>query len=185
MIKKPISARGIFLLSLILVFTLSAFSPLPQEPTEGTILDKILVIVTGFAALVGVAALGAALVAIARALGWVSSDEQAGKILAGYNLIAFITLVLFGVFRPDLSLDFLDSTAAKLASIALFVLGFIVQMITPAPVLKLAYQAAVPGARALGADVQRRAHFVELGVVDLPSENYSANYPEKHDKPKR
>jgi hypothetical protein len=169
--EKRARARVFACLAILFVFLFSAFSPLPQEP-EGSILDNILRIVTGFGALAGISAAVAMLVAFLRAFGVVKSDEQAGKATAALNLIAFITLVLFGVFRPDLSLDFLDSTAAKIASIGLFVLGFVLQMIIPAPVLRLAYQARLPVIGAVGERTEARAHFIGSTEPDR-SENWT------------
>lgn len=182
-LKNLFSARKIALLSLLFVFLLSAFAPLPQEP-EGSIIDNILRIATSFAALAGVSAAVGVLVAFARALGIVKSDDQAGKVTAGLNLAAFIALVLFGVFRPDLSLDFLDSMAAKIASIGLFILGLVVQMITPAPVLRAMYIARVPVIGAVGERVEMRAHFIGSSQIREPvkGENWtseSATQPKK------
>jgi hypothetical protein len=60
------------------------------------------------------------------------------------NLAAFVVLVALGIFRPDLSLSFLDGLAAKAATIALFVLGFLTQMTVPAPVNRAFFNARVP-----------------------------------------
>lgn len=160
--KKQFSARGIFILSLLFVFILSGFAPLPQDGEPGSIIDNILRIAASFASLAGVSAGVGVLVAFARAFGLVRTDEAAGKITAGLNLLAFGVLVYFGVFRPDLSLEWLDSTAAKIASIGLFILGLVVQMITPAPVLRGFYQSRVPVLEAVGAraELRAQAHYV-------------------------
>ncbi len=141
LIKKSFSAR--VLLALILVFSLSAFAPMAQDG-DVPVLDNILKIIASFGTLAGISALLTALVALAYRLNWIKSDEQAGKVTAGLNLLAFIILVALGVFRPDLSLGFLDSIAAKMAAIALFVLGLYVQLAVPAPVLRSLFLARVP-----------------------------------------
>lgn len=166
-LKNLSSARKIALLSLLFVFLLSAFAPLPQEP-EGSIIDNILRIATGFASLAGVSAAVGVLVAFLRALHIVKTDDQAGKVTAGLNLLAFGVLVYFGVFRPDLSLEFLDGIAARLASIGLFILGLVVQMITPGPVLRAMYIARVPVIGAVGERVEMRAHFIGSNQIREP-----------------
>lgn len=158
-LKKSFSARGIVLLSLLSMLALSAFAPFPQDPAD-SIVEKILRIATSFGALAGVSAGVGVIVSFLRAFNVVKSDEQAGKATAALNLLSFAALVLFGVFRPDLSLDFLDATAAKIASIGLFVLGLVLQMIIPAPVLRLMYQARVPVIGAVGERTELRAHFI-------------------------
>lgn len=170
-IGKQFSARRFLAFSLLPVLLLSAFAPLPQDP-EGSIIDQILRIATGFGALVGVSGGVGMLVAFLRAFNVVKTDDQAGRATATLNLIAFIVLVLFGVFRPDLSLDFLDATAAKIATVGLFILGFILQMITPAPVLRFMYQARVPVLGAVGERTEARAHFI--GASETTSENWTA-----------
>ena len=134
----------LFLITIVLYSLLMmAFAPVSQEPTEGTVLDSIIKIVVAFSTLAGVSALIAALVAIGV---WakVITPETAPKWTAGLNLLAFLVLVYVGVFRPDLTLDFLDGLAAKAATIALFVLGFLTQMTVPAPVFRLFHRARVP-----------------------------------------
>lgn len=138
-----VNSRLFVLFVLISSLPLMAFTPIAQEPTEGTVLDSILVIITSFATLAGVSALVAALVALGV---WakVITAETAPKWTAGLNLAAFVVLVYFGVFRPDLSLSFLDNIAAQAAAIALFVLGFLTQMTIPAPVNRALYKARIP-----------------------------------------
>lgn len=170
---KPLSARRFVLPALLFVLILSGFAPLPQEP-GGSVLDNILRIVSSFASLAGISALVTVLIAFARAGGIIKTDEQAGKATATVNLIAFGVLCYFGVFRPDLELSFLDTTAAQIASIALFVLGLYTQIIAVPPrVLRGAYQARVPVLGAVGADSEFRAHYVE--GAELRSENWSTD----------
>lgn len=126
-----------------------------------SVLDNILRIVASFATLAGFSALIAALVTFARSLGWISTDEQIGKVTATLNLVAFVVLVALGAFRPDLSLQFLDGIAAQLATIALFILGLLTQILTPAPVFRAFFNARVP---VLGA----------LAPPEVNYKNYSA-----------
>lgn len=132
-------------------FWLMALAPLVQEPTEGTILDSILKIIFSFATLAGISALVAALVAIGVWAKIITPDTSA-KWTAGLNLLTFVVLVYFGIFRPDLSLAFLDGIAAQVATIALFVLGFLTQMTVPAPVNRAFSRARVPVLGVLGAE---------------------------------
>lgn len=153
--------RNRFILFVVFLLTsslgLMAFTPLAQDPTEGTVLDSILKIIVAFATLAGVSALVAALVAIGV---WarVINAETAPKWTAGLNLAAFLVLVYFGIFRPDLSLAFLDGIAAQLATIALFVLGFLTQMTVPAPVNRALYHARVPILGVMGPEINRIDH---------------------------
>jgi hypothetical protein len=144
---KKLILIAIALYSLLML----AFAPLPQEPTEGTVLDSIIRIVVAFSTLAGVSALIAALVAIGVSANVINADT-APKWTAGLNLIAFLVLVSFGVFRPDLSLDFLDGIAAQAATIALFVLGFITQMVVPGPVNRAFARARVPVLGVMGSE---------------------------------
>lgn len=91
------------------------------------LLNVMVTIILGFAVLVGVSKLIAALVNILKLL-HIVKDDTAGKWAAGLNLVAFIALVAFGVFRPDLAMSILDGYAGQIAMIILFVLGFITQI---------------------------------------------------------
>src|SRR5687767_8037579 len=119
------------LVVIILSLALMGFAPMAQESADSTVLDAIIKIVVSFATLAGVSALVTALVSILRWAGVIKTDESAGRFTAGLNLVAFVVLAVFGVFRPDLDLTFLDGLAAKAATIALFVLGFLTQMTVP------------------------------------------------------
>lgn len=152
-----VNPRLFVLFILFSSISLMAFAPRAQETAEGTVLDAILKIIVAFATLAGVSALVAALVAIGV---WarVITAETAPKWTAGLNLVAFLVLVYFGVFRPDLSLAFLDGIAAQLATIALFVLGFLTQMTVPAPVNRALFRARVPVLGVMGSDINFNDH---------------------------
>jgi len=98
-----------------------------QDGIPPDVLNIIVTIVLGFASLVGVSQLVAALVNLLKAIGLVK-DGTADKWAAGFNLAAFIALVLLGVFRADLALELLDGYAGQIAMILLFILGFITQI---------------------------------------------------------
>lgn len=167
-LKNRPSARGIgLLLGFLFVFILSACSPAPAVVApEGDVLDRVLDIATRFIGLAGISALVGVLVSFVRLSGNIS-DEMAARVTAGINLVAFVILVAIGFFRPDLSLDFLDGRSAVIASIALFVLGLVTQLVTPAPVFRLLFQARVPVLGAVGEEYEARAHYV------APAKNYT------------
>jgi hypothetical protein len=142
--EKTLSAV-LWLVVLLSVFSLAfSFMPAPaaQVPAP-TPLDIILKIAMGFGALAGVSALVSMLVQIFKLAGLIK-DGNTGKWTAAFNLAAFVVLVYFGVFQPSVALEVLDGYAAYLAQIALFVLGFVVQMTTAKPVYAAFKNARVP-----------------------------------------
>ena len=132
----------VFLNVFSLAFTILPSHSIAQTP-EPTALDIILKIALGFASLAGVSSLVAVLVQIFKLVGLVR-DGTANKWTAAFNLIAFIGLVYFGVFQPSVAVEVLDGYAAQIAQIALFVLGFVVQMTTSKPVYVAFKSAQVP-----------------------------------------
>jgi hypothetical protein len=134
------------LIVLFVAFSTMAFVPMSApgiQAPEPTVLDVILRIAVGFASLAGVAGLVAVLVQIFKLVGLVK-DGTAGQWTAGFNLIAFIALVYFGVFQPTIPISVLDGYATQIAQIALFVIGFMVQMTTSKPVYASLKHAQVP-----------------------------------------
>src|SRR5512139_2555158 len=85
----------------------------------GSVLEIILKISAGFASLAGVSALVAVIVQVLKLVG-VARDDTAGKWAAGFNLVAFLALVSFGIFQPQITMEVLDGYAAQIAVIALF-----------------------------------------------------------------
>jgi hypothetical protein len=92
-------------------------------------LGVILKLAMGFGSLVGVAALVTVLINALKALGLVK-DGTAGRWSAGLNLVAFLALAYFAVFQPSLALEVLDGYAGQIATVLLFVLGYLVQIFT-------------------------------------------------------
>ncbi len=131
-------------MSLILPASHSVVVSQTQPPPDVPILDMILKIAVAFSTLAGISGLITALVAIATWAGAIKTDTVAHQWTSVLNLLAFVALVVFGVFRPDLDLTFLDSVAARIAAIALFVLGFLTQITVPGTVNKLLFRARVP-----------------------------------------
>jgi len=96
-----------------------------------------------FAALAGIAALVTVLVNIGKLVHLVK-DGTSQYWSAGLNLLAFTVLVVLGIFRPDLTTVFLDATAQQIATILLFVLGFVTQLFTSPKVYTLLRDGDVP-----------------------------------------
>ena len=124
----------ILLMSTILIL-LMACSPLPGLiavpegiPLPADVFNVAVMIMLGFASLIGVSKLVTVLVNLLKLTGLVK-DGTSDRWAAGFNLLAFIALVLLGVFRPDLTMKVLDGYAGQIAAILLFILGFVSQMI--------------------------------------------------------
>ena len=120
-----------FVMLVMFVLLMSACSPVAFKAAEGdlppNVLDVILRIALGFASLIGVSQLVAALVQVLKFIGLVKDDTSA-RWAAGLNLLMFSVLVYFGVFQPQIAMSILDGYAAQITVIILFVLGFVVQI---------------------------------------------------------
>lgn len=90
-------------------------------------LDMIVGLTVQFVSLLGVAALIAVIVNILKVFGAVKEGTSAYW-ASSLGLAAFIALAVLGIFKPDLTLAFLNDAALKIATIMTFVLGFIVQI---------------------------------------------------------
>jgi len=137
-----------FLLITILLMLVVAFGSTPVHAQTGElpfdrILNAVLIIVVGFAALIGVSKLTAALVSLLKYTGIVQ-DGTSDKWTAGLNLVFFIGLVVFRVFQPDITLEILDGYAGQIAQIAVFVLGFFTQMTGSKPAYEQFKAAGIP-----------------------------------------
>jgi hypothetical protein len=118
----------------ILMLILMACSPMPAVlaatgvPLPAETFNIVVMIMLGFASLIGVSKLIAALINLLKTIG-VVKDGTSAKWAAALNLLAFIALVLVGVFKPALTMELLDGYAGQIAAILLFVLGFISQIV--------------------------------------------------------
>ncbi len=81
----------------------------------------------GFVALVGVAALVAALINAGKQLG-VVKDGTATSWSLYLNLFFFAVFVALKIFKPEVDISSLDQTAATIASVVVGILGIVVQM---------------------------------------------------------
>lgn len=127
----------VYCLGLLVIVVMALALPAGRVHAQGVmpadeIFKEILQLVSGgFAALVGVPALVAALINILKTIG-VVKDATAGQWSAGLSLAAFIAVIVLRVFRPDIMLDVLDGYAGQIAQIIIYVLGFVVMMFMPA-----------------------------------------------------
>jgi hypothetical protein len=119
--------------------------PVLQEdaPLPPDVLNIVLLVMVGFASLVGVSKLIAALINVLKLVG-VVQDGTAARWSAGLNLAAFIGLVIAGVFRPDMTMQILDGYAGQIASVLLFILGFVSQIVGSASAHEQLSDARVP-----------------------------------------
>lgn len=110
------------------------FLPVPVQAAEGTpplepdVLNIAITIMVGFASLIGVSKLIAALINLLKLTGLVR-DGTSATWSASLNLAAFAALVLLGVYRPDLTMELLDGYAGQIAGVLLFLLGFLTQIV--------------------------------------------------------
>lgn len=125
----------VLLLLATVMLILMACSPMPAvvaaagvPPLPAETFNIVVMIMLGFASLIGVSKLIAAVINLLKTIG-VVKDGTSAKWAAALNLLAFLTLVLLGVFRPDLTMELLDGYAGQIAAILLFVLGFISQIV--------------------------------------------------------
>ena len=99
-------------------------------------------LIVQFGTLIGVAALIAALVNVAKTFGL--PDGFAPNLSAGLSLLAFTALVALKIFEPEIDIAVLDGKAADVAGLVLYILGFIVQLGLPAQFHKLLSGGSVP-----------------------------------------
>ncbi|MGA2490208.1 MAG: hypothetical protein ABSF99_08480 [Anaerolineales bacterium] len=142
--------KKMFVFIAILVIAMLAFVPITVQahgmgdlPIPTNVLTEAITIALGFASLFGISALIAALINLLKTIK-VVTDGTSAYWSAGLNLAAFIGLVAFRVFRPDLALDILNGYAGQIATVILFILGFIVQIIGSASTHLQLKAASVP-----------------------------------------
>lgn len=99
-------------------------------------------LIVQFGTLAGVAALIAALVNVAKTFGM--PDGYAPNLAAGLSLAAFAALVTLHVFAPSVDVVALDAQAADVGKVALYLLGFFVQMGLPGQFHVLFKSGSVP-----------------------------------------
>lgn len=90
-------------------------------------MNDILQVVIMFASLGGVGALVAAIVNVLKTLKIVP-DGAAGRVAAGLNLLALITLVTLTIVFPDLKIGVIDTQAGIIATVFMTIAGYVVQI---------------------------------------------------------
>jgi hypothetical protein len=123
----------VMVLAFMLVFPTQAAHAQADNPlTADQVLAEIMKLVTGgFVSLVGVPALIAALINVLKFIGLVK-DDTSPNWSAGLSLVAFIAVILTRVLRPDIMLDVLDGYAGQIAQIIVYLMSFVVIMLSPA-----------------------------------------------------
>ncbi len=99
-------------------------------------------LIAQFATLAGVAAFVAMLVNACKSFGL--PDGYAPKVSAALSLAAFVALVGLKIFRPEIDVTSLDKAAADLATLGIYILGFLVQIGLPAKFHEYLSAARVP-----------------------------------------
>lgn len=115
---------------LAVTFVTPAMAMSAFQESQPDVIDVLVQLATGFAALVGTGALVTALVSLLKLIPNLITDGNSGKWYAGLSLVAFGALAYFRVFQPDVSLDFLDAKAGQIAMLLIFVTGYLAQLLS-------------------------------------------------------
>jgi hypothetical protein len=99
-------------------------------------LQVVLDLALSFGGLVGVAGVITVLVNLLKLLGWVA-DGTSDTWIAVLNLVAFVILAAIKVFNPQITTAILDEQAARLATLGVFALGYLTQIIGSKQIYKL------------------------------------------------
>jgi hypothetical protein len=99
-------------------------------------LQVVLDLALSFGGLVGVAGVITVLVNLLKLIGWVA-DGTSDTWIAVLNLVAFVTLAAIKVFNPQITTAILDEQAARLATLGVFALGYLTQIIGSKQIYKL------------------------------------------------
>lgn len=126
----------VYLMIMVLVFSLLMAAaplqvvdpppPVPEVLPGTSITEAILALALGFATLIGTGGLAAALVNIGKVFKLVA-DGRSGQAYAFVSFLLFSALVYFHIFR-GIDLQVLDTIAAQLAGILIFLGGLFMQM---------------------------------------------------------
>lgn len=127
--------RNMFFLILIImvlsfIVVAPAFALSPHQDSSPPLTDPLQTIInvgTSLATMAGIAALLSVIVNVLKYFKAIA-DGNAGRVFALLNLIAFIILASMRVFAPQYSLAYLDGIAAQIATIALFITGYLFQL---------------------------------------------------------
>ena len=86
-------------------------------------------LVVQYGALVGLAALFAVLINVAKIAGWVK-DGTSQTWSALLNLVGFVVFVILRLFKPEFDVQGVDAQAAALANAASYVIAYILQLLS-------------------------------------------------------
>jgi len=143
--------RNMFFICLI-VITLALAMVIPvfarsltqdNTPPPSATLQTIMDVATSLATLAGVAALISVIVNVLKYFQLVP-DGMAGRVFALLNLIAFVILAAMRVFAPQYSLSYLDAYAAQIATVGLFISGYLFQLGIGQQAYQIIQQANIP-----------------------------------------
>lgn len=129
-IKKSLMVMVTVMVMLILfvIPVMASPGPAPTVPPDLWTWFADLVMVQ-WPSLVGVAALITVLINLGKSAGWVK-DGMAPQLSAGLNLLGMVALIIFKVFKPDLTIQIIDGQANLIAQVLLIISGFALQIIT-------------------------------------------------------
>lgn len=116
----------VLMLSLIVIPVMATPMGVQGEP-DMEVAEQIFGLVLSFGSLVGVAAVITVVINTLKHFG-VVQDGTAQNWSAGLNLGALAILIALRIFRPDISLAFLDETAGRVAEVGLVILGYVMQL---------------------------------------------------------
>ena len=124
--------RYLVLLPIIILITTLAVTPaLAMSPAQTSFpsdfLREIIDVGTSLATLAGVASLISVIVNILKYFKLIT-DGTGGRVFALLNLIAFFALASLRIFGPQYSLQYLDGIAGQIATIGLFISGYVFQL---------------------------------------------------------
>ena len=116
---------------IILIIALTVTPVMAMSPAQANFpsdfLREIIDVGTSLATLAGVASLVSVIVNILKYFKWIS-DGTSGRVFALLNLISFIVLAILRIFTPQYSLQYLDGIAGQIATIGLFISGYVFQL---------------------------------------------------------
>ena len=110
----------------LFAYPVLAFSP-AQEIGTINVLQTIIDVGAVLATLTGVSSLISVVVNILKYFKLIP-EGTGGRVFAALNLLAFIVLAGTRIFAPQYSLDFLDGIAGHIATVGLFITGYMFQL---------------------------------------------------------
>ena len=128
--------------SLFFVFSVLA-KPMSADPVPINPLTELISVGAVLATLTGVASLISVIVNVCKYFRLIP-DGTGGRVFAALNLLAFIALAGARIFAPQYSLEFLDGMAGQIATVGLFITGYVFQLGTGQAAYEIIKKAGVP-----------------------------------------